>query len=353
MDDPGVELEWKGFSLTTGKVFHSLFEDEHLTDVTLVCEENAKIEAHKVILSSCSEFFAKILKQNPHPHPLVYLQGVRFKDLELLKQFMYLGSAKVHFDEIQSFMDLSQRFLNQHSEEVPSKALESVKQEECDDTPLSAGTTNQWKTKTGEHEKGFLNINSQKGQATIETTVLAELSQFFPEDKPLACEKCDFKCASKKLLSKHMYNKHSPVPCTEPGCDQVLRNKGILKEHINNKHLDKPKKYLCDECDYSSKWFSCLQIHKRRHTGNLIQCPHCDYRCPKKHLLEIHLDSMHNSNEYNCDKCDTKTRTKRMLKFHKKKVHEGLRYFCDQCDHQASSSYNLKAHQRRRHEKRK
>ena len=80
---------------------------------------------------------------------------------------------------------------------------------------------------------------------------------------------------------------------------------------INNKNLDKPKKYLCDECDYSSKWFSCLQIHKRRHTGNLIQCPHCDYRCPKKHLLEIHLDSMHNSNEYNCDKCDTKSRTKR------------------------------------------
>ena len=123
MDDPGAELEWKGFTLTTGKAFQSLFEDKNLTDVTLVCEENAKIEAHKVILSSCCEFFAKILKQNPHPHPLVYLQGVRFKDLELLKQFMYLGSAKVHFDEIQSFMDLSQRFLNQHSEEVPSKAV--------------------------------------------------------------------------------------------------------------------------------------------------------------------------------------------------------------------------------------
>ena len=179
MDDTGAELEWKGFSLTTGRVFQSLFEDGDLTDVTLVCEEKAKIEVHKVILSSCSEFFAKILKQNPHPHPLVYLQGVRFKDLELLKQFMYLGSAKVHFDEIQSFMDLSQRFLNQHSEEVPSKALESVKQEECDNTPLSAGTTNQLKTKTGQHEKGFLNINSQKGQATIETTGLAELSQFF------------------------------------------------------------------------------------------------------------------------------------------------------------------------------
>ena len=132
MDDTGVELEWKGFTLTTGRAFQSLFEDEDLTDVTLTCEENASIEAHKVILSSCSEFFAKILGQNSHPHPLVYLQGVCFKDLELLKQFMYLGSAKVHFDQIQSFMDLSQRFLNQHSEEVPSKALESVKQEECE-----------------------------------------------------------------------------------------------------------------------------------------------------------------------------------------------------------------------------
>ena len=102
MDDTEAELEWKGFSLTTGKAFQSLFEDEDLTDVTLTCEENASIEAHKVILSSCSEFFAKILRQNPHPHPLVYLQGVCFKDVELLKQFMYLGGILVNIVMLQN-----------------------------------------------------------------------------------------------------------------------------------------------------------------------------------------------------------------------------------------------------------
>ena len=133
-----------------------------------------------MILSSCSEFFAKILKQNPHPHPLVYLQGVRFKDLELLKQFMYLGSAKVHFDEIQSFMDLSQRFLNQHSEEVPSKALESVKQEECENmAPLSTGTTNQLKTKKVIMKKVFSTSIHKKAKQQLKQQSLLSFRSFF------------------------------------------------------------------------------------------------------------------------------------------------------------------------------
>ena len=178
-----------------------------------------------------------------------------------------------------------------------------------------------------------------------------ELSNVLGKVEFLTCQQCDFKCESKKLLKRHMYVKHANIACTETGCGKILKNRGIWKEHIKNKHVGRTKQYLCDECDYSSKWFSCLQIHKRRHTGNLIQCPHCNYMCPKNNMLVMHLESKHNAAEYDCDKCEMKTRTKRMLKFHKEKVHDGMRYFCELCSHQATNSYNLRTHKRRCHDK--
>ena len=345
MDETGAVLEWKGFKATTGKAFQNLFDDQDFTDVTLACEDNARLEAHKVILSSCSEFFSKILRQNPNPHPLIFLQGVCLRDLELLKRFMYLGSTRVGFDRIDNFMEVSKRFLNQPSEDYFPKPVKSIKKERLVKTEK---LKNNLKSEKREDERAF---ESESYKPTIKSTVLTELSNILGEAESQACQQCDFKSESKKLLKRHIYVKHANVACTEPGCGKILKNRGIWKEHIKNKHVGRTEQYLCDECDYSSKWFSCLQIHKRRHTGNLIQCPHCEYVCPKNNMLVMHLESKHNVAEYNCDQCDTKTRTKRMLKFHKEKVHDGMRYFCELCSHQATNSYNLKTHKRRCHDK--
>ena len=86
-------LKWNDFQGNLISSFGELRGDRDFTDVTLACEDNARLEmeAHKVILSSCSEFFSKILKQNPNLHPLIYLQDVSIRDLELLKSFMYMG----------------------------------------------------------------------------------------------------------------------------------------------------------------------------------------------------------------------------------------------------------------------
>ena len=121
MEDTGVMLEWKGYGSTTGTVFQNLYTDQDFTDVTLACEDNARLEAHKVILSSCSEFFSKILRQNPNPHPLIYLQGVTISDLQLLKSFMYIGRTRVNLDQMDGFLEVSKRFLNQPSDNATQK----------------------------------------------------------------------------------------------------------------------------------------------------------------------------------------------------------------------------------------
>ena len=51
-------------------------KDGDFADVTLTCDGDQKIEAHKVILAASSGFFRKVLKGNMHPHPLLYMRGM-------------------------------------------------------------------------------------------------------------------------------------------------------------------------------------------------------------------------------------------------------------------------------------
>ena len=70
-------LQWNDFKENTSTAFQNMRGDLDLSDVTLACEDGQQLEAHKVILASSSPFFMDLLKRNKHPHPLVYMKGIR------------------------------------------------------------------------------------------------------------------------------------------------------------------------------------------------------------------------------------------------------------------------------------
>merc|ERR1719220_247836 len=76
-------------------------------DVTLACDDE-QIQAHKVILSACSPFFRNILRRNPHQHPLLYLKGVKYKELLSVLNFMYQGEVNVAQEELNSFLAVAE-----------------------------------------------------------------------------------------------------------------------------------------------------------------------------------------------------------------------------------------------------
>ena len=61
--------------------FGNLIEDKDFSDVTLACEDGQQVEAHKVILAASSPFCKKLLRQNKHSHPLIYMRGMKSDDL--------------------------------------------------------------------------------------------------------------------------------------------------------------------------------------------------------------------------------------------------------------------------------
>jgi len=125
-------LKWNDFETNISLAFKELREDKDFFDVTLVCDDE-QIKAHKVILSACSQFFRKVLKQNPHQHPLLYLKGVNLCQIKAVLEFMYNGEVNIEQEELNMFLaiadDLKIKGLYQNSTKTRSKVETSTQKQ--------------------------------------------------------------------------------------------------------------------------------------------------------------------------------------------------------------------------------
>ena len=101
-------LKWNDFQDTTSSAFGSLRNDRDFADVTLACEDGHQVEAHKVILASSSPFFQNLLRKNKHPHPLIYMRGVKSEDLVAIVDFLYFGEANVYQESLDAFLAIAE-----------------------------------------------------------------------------------------------------------------------------------------------------------------------------------------------------------------------------------------------------
>ena len=99
-------LSGKEFPTRLTNTFQELLTEKNFADVTLVSDDHIKIAAHKLILSASSPVLRSMLMDNPHPHPIIFMRGVTFQDLQSLLQFMYIGQVRIYQDRFQEFIAL-------------------------------------------------------------------------------------------------------------------------------------------------------------------------------------------------------------------------------------------------------
>jgi len=102
-----LNIRWDDFTANLISALHNLRGDENFADLTLVCADQ-QVEVHKVVLASSSKFFWRVLKNIKHSHPLIYLKGIKFKDLEAVLSFMYLGQVNLAQEDLDSFLALAE-----------------------------------------------------------------------------------------------------------------------------------------------------------------------------------------------------------------------------------------------------
>ena len=101
-------LKWNDFHTNVFSSYNDLRKDSDFSDVTLVCKEDKQVEAHRIILTACSPFFKSVLKRNPHSHPMIYMRGLKAKDLMAIVDFIYLGEANIYQEDLENFLALAE-----------------------------------------------------------------------------------------------------------------------------------------------------------------------------------------------------------------------------------------------------
>ena len=103
-------LTWRDFENCTSNSFRGFMSRQEFVDVTLMCDDNNQIRAHKVLLSACSEFFKNILVKTSHQqHTVVYIDSVTHQELQNIISFMYFGETTITQEEFTNFMRAAQK----------------------------------------------------------------------------------------------------------------------------------------------------------------------------------------------------------------------------------------------------
>ena len=347
MAEEPVSLAWNSFTMHLAATFQNMYNEKSFTDVTLVCDDQVQFDAHKIVLSSCSSVLRKILEDNPHPNPLIYMRGIKHQELESLLQFMYIGNVVIFQDRIENFMEVANElklgeFIHDSSVKLP---IETQIEEEHIITNEYAGAGYDEESK---HEK----INSEEVESTEEDRIKSQpegAEDKKTDPKNYQCDECVAAYTCIKTLTVHKKSKHEGVRYSCTQCEHQYIARSDLKMHHKAKH--EFEKLVCDKCEYRANWEIDLRRHKQStHDGVRYPCNKCEYKATRLNNLKAHQKSKHEGVRYSCNQCEFQFFSdKSNLKRHLQTEHLGIKYHCDQCNFQAKKKSALHLHQQTQH----
>ena len=247
-------LQWNDFQENITFAFRNLKEDKYFTDVTLVCEDGQQLGAHKVILAASSPFFQKLLERYKHPHPLIYMRGVKSEDLSAILDFLYCGEANVYQEHLDSFLAIAQE-LNLKGLMGKSNMVEESIIDERLDFQMTEPINNPPRSNLAKTARSFQNRQGKTVEETDKTVVLA--SQF-----DVNLEELDERV--KSMMEKSQNNYANGL--RKADICKVCGKEGMgsaIKNHIETTHLEGIV-LPCNQCEKTFRCRVSLSGHKQR-----------------------------------------------------------------------------------------
>jgi len=358
-------LRWNEYERNISEAFREFRDDSDFFDITLACEEE-QVQAHKLILSACSPFFKQVLHKHTHSHPLLYLKGVKYVDLEAVLNFMYHGQVNVAQDELNSFLqvaeDLKVKGLSQvntknktdTSSELPSEESNSKIVSKCETGVFVDPPDRSCEPPPNKMIKRALDIEELQDTTMVipiksEPCDEGEFEDNYPgypyEDGSVIAKQevseNDFQCVVYKEVKEKKL-----IPCER--CEKQFTHRGALNLHIRSVH--EGVVHPCEQCDHKASTKGSLKVHIQSiHEGIRYPCDQCQYKATTKNSLNIHVRSIHEGVRYPCQLCDYQATEKQKLNKHIKFVHEGIFLKCDYCEYKTGEKRKLRSHLKTRH----
>ena len=279
---PEIRLEWNQLNNNVRGLFSKMKNKFDYHDVTLVCDDNYSVSAHKVVLSIASKFFDNIFQLNKHPHPMICLEGIHSRNLDHILDYIYLGEAKISETDFSQFFKVATRL-----------QLEGI------NYPVNAGNVSINKSLLNE-EENLLNdcLNEVK-----------QKSDEIAKEYSLNSEKIE-KTSPQKVESKNVII--DEVSSVKPGT-----NKNISDELNTSTILNSEEFASIELLDLELN----MQIDIRYREGHKFYiCKICEYSGKQRHHVKEHLES-HYRVTFTCQQCKQKYKSRSSLRSHKFKAH--------------------------------
>uniref|UniRef100_A0A6A7G489 Protein tramtrack, alpha isoform-like n=2 Tax=Hirondellea gigas TaxID=1518452 RepID=A0A6A7G489_9CRUS len=102
-----LSLRWNNHLLAFRSLLSSVKIESVFSDVSVAC--SGKLYAvHKLVLSSCSDYFADILRATNCPQPVIVLKDISCQDFDALLSYMYLGEVNIMRSDLSSLLQASE-----------------------------------------------------------------------------------------------------------------------------------------------------------------------------------------------------------------------------------------------------
>ena len=241
-------LKWNDFQENLNSTFGGLRNDQDFADVTLVCEDGTQIETHKTILASSSPFFMEILKKNKHPHPMIYMRGLKADDLVAMVDFLYYGEANVNQESLEVFLSIA--------EELRLKGLTSSS------TKRSPGESMKKAIATeGIIEEKKYDVKSTPDNSIHKSNAKTESSSKLVTLASVEADQLDKQIKSMMTRTENESKNGKSYACNVCGKEDWISN---IKSHIESNHIESNISHSCDICGKVSRSKAGLRMHKSR-----------------------------------------------------------------------------------------
>ena len=257
-----IRLNWDDFPATVSQSFGSIRDEEYLSDVTLVADDNSQVSAHRLVLSASSEYFRTIFKSNQTlPRLVLCLEMVDGETLTHILDYLYTGEVRMEEEKLEAFLKLAKRFkLEGLSEEGASKTIRENVGDFCE---VSLGINDSLATPQSDE-----NIEEDEEEEEEETQ----------ESKNIAVKQ-------ESRLEK---------PRNMKGEDEKELD-NMINQFLERRPED--QKYVCKLCGKTSKLSRNLKNHIETHMEGLeFQCKVCEKKTKTRAMLAMHVSKYHKNN---------------------------------------------------------
>ena len=282
-------LKWNDYHKNITTSYSQLRENFDFSDVTLMCEEDQEIKAHRLILSASSTFFSKVLLKNQHSHPLIYMRGLRAKDLVAIVDFIYKGEANIYQEDLDGFLALAKEL------QLKGLAGSTSGQKE---TPLKQSPVRQ--DKSLEPQDSW-NENKEKNisQVDIQNTDTSVKKKKIFKGKPQ-----DTWTEYRDKTMSHVYEQNADTLVSSLEDNVVMKNSVVsisdssdLDAQIYSMmtKIEGTKDWSCNACGKTSNLKANIAQHVESNhiEGVSHSCNFCGKASRSRHALAKHVHDRH------------------------------------------------------------